>query len=92
MNFWVSVEKYRDLGGMNPNCAQAEIGRAALANQIFASHFQAESPEPVNVDAAAVNVITDLVVNQKRYPRDLFDTAQYQVNQWSILAFIICNK
>ncbi|EYB97887.1 hypothetical protein Y032_0136g1981 [Ancylostoma ceylanicum] len=75
LNFYVAVERFRDMQFNNESKASE---RASFARHIYERHFAANSTEPVNVDNSTSKRIRETMQGGK-YPRNTFDLAQYQI-------------
>ncbi|VDO95277.1 unnamed protein product [Heligmosomoides polygyrus] len=75
LNFYVAVERFRDMQFNNESKASE---RAAFARHIYERHFASNSTEPVNVDNSTSKRIRETMQGGK-YPRNTFDLAQYQI-------------
>ncbi|KAJ1370787.1 hypothetical protein KIN20_032593 [Parelaphostrongylus tenuis] len=75
LNFYVAVERFRDMQFNNENKASE---RANFARHIYERHFATNSTEPVNVDNSTSKRIRE-TMEAGKYPRNTFDLAQYQI-------------
>ncbi|ETN70592.1 regulator of G protein signaling domain protein [Necator americanus] len=75
LNFYVAVERFRDMQFNNESKASE---RASFARHIYERHFAANSTEPVNVDNSTSKRIRE-TMQAGKYPRNTFDLAQYQI-------------
>ncbi|KJH48409.1 regulator of G protein signaling domain protein [Dictyocaulus viviparus] len=75
LNFYVAVERFRDMQFNNETKA---MERASFAKHIYERHFAANSAEPVNVDNSTSKRIRE-TMQAGKYPRNTFDLAQYQI-------------
>ncbi|KAE9417591.1 hypothetical protein Angca_003476 [Angiostrongylus cantonensis] len=75
LNFYVAVERFRDMQFNNENKASE---RANFARHIYERHFATNSAEPVNVDNSTSKRIRE-TMEAGKYPRNTFDLAQYQI-------------
>ncbi|EPB67182.1 regulator of G protein signaling domain protein [Ancylostoma ceylanicum] len=85
LNFYVAVERFRDMQFNNESKASE---RASFARHIYERHFAANSTEPVNVDNSTSKRIRETMQGGK-YPRNTFDLAQYQVRFFGRYQFYI---
>ncbi|VDM52795.1 unnamed protein product [Angiostrongylus costaricensis] len=69
LNFYVAVERFRDMQFNN---------ETNFARHIYERHFATNSAEPVNVDNSTSKRIRE-TMEAGKYPRNTFDLAQYQI-------------
>ncbi|VDM73908.1 unnamed protein product [Strongylus vulgaris] len=85
LNFYVAVERFRDMQFNNESKASE---RANFARHIYERHFAANSTEPVNVDNSTSKRIRE-TMQAGKYPRNTFDLAQYQVSAQNVPFIVI---